>query len=266
MASIIPSQILAASVGGRSARDLEVGRGVQLANVSNNIDRIADSVHLGYGRGRLDCRGVLRSEVAFSPHQETVRWISVRCDTSRTHGTFGTKILGFGGIILVRILARDARLTPPRNVASIGCLVPTTRNRHCGIVGASGVRHNRRTLWLAKARVLISRDRYDYRCCCACISTLRTTSRITTREERDSREKNERPCHRSTNLSDTIVARKNSKCKSCQNRLTTGYQTSMSYSISHREISEDFGGSTASSVGCSPTRASQQLIQETACP
>jgi hypothetical protein len=258
MTAIIPSWILirkarAAFAGVACSAVNHGGSRIQLANIRNNINRVADSVHLGHRCRSLNCRCVFGTRETWPPHQETFHRVSVRRSTSRTNSAFRTKVLGFSGIISIGIPTRNARLTPLRCVADVGLLVPTTRNRHRRIVGSSGIRHNGSAFSFAETRVLISRNRYYARCSGTRIRSLRPTSRIATQEERNNGEENQKLRHRSTNLSNTIVARRNQKCKSCHNKQVTICDSSVSYNPLHGEKPRDFGGKSTSRVCSLPT-------------
>ena len=200
-------------------------------------DRNRSRIQRAKVRGGINCRtncwpssnvfqtfytsGIDRRRIR-SPHQDAVRRIGIRRSGDRANSTFGTKIRSTVGVLL-----RNAGFAPiingrtqsrvHKHVADVGRLVPAAGNRHRGN-GVPRIRHHGCALGLGKTGVLVAGCRYRG----TRVSTLRTTSRITTREERDSRDKKKRPCHRSTNLSNTIVAKRTLQCKLCRDKLATG--------------------------------------------
>jgi hypothetical protein len=215
----------AASEVGRSTRDRDVSVRVQLAYIGRSVytRRILASVLGNFNSG---C-------VSF-PRQETVRRINVRKSSYRTYGAFGTKILVDDAIVTVGIPTRDAGLAPPGCVASVGLLVPSARDRHLWIPTDRAL-DDGGALRLTETRVLVAIGSYRD----SCISGLRSATIVTPREEHDGGDKNQRLHHHGTNLSNTIVARRNRRCKSGGNRLVTRCHKRMSHNLLHGEMPGD---------------------------
>ena len=241
------------------------GRRIHRTNVRGGINCGTNCGHSGDLFQTFYALGIDRRCV-WSPRQGAVCRISVRRGSDRANSTFRTKIRG-----TVDILLRNTRFAPCSCVADAGRLVPATGKSYRGD-NVPRIHHHGRTLRLAETRILVASGRYRS----ICISALSPTSGIATREEHDGGEENQRLCHQSTNLSNTIVARKRLKCKSYRNRQATACVSLMSYNILHGEMSRDLAGENTSRVSLSPTsmtscvRAKTEFLtiqsKETACP
>jgi hypothetical protein len=187
---------------------------VQSTNVSSSYEGVL-LTSTGYANV---CR-ILRS--AFFPCRKSIhcervlRHVMWRTGTRlRTTRALRTKIVrsGLKSIGPVGIPTDNTRLTPGSCVTDVGNLVPATWN-HPSILSLHGL-----ALANSETRILVPVSRYRG----ARVSALRNASIVAAREEHDSGDKKQRLHHRSTNLSDTIVAKRSWQCKSCRDRLATG--------------------------------------------